>query len=118
VTTDPAIAFCERNPVRPGLEVRINFGMLAGRDATAAEIDDLGQLLLPEVGDVAIVAEQRRELSDDSEVALHQVRVELDEDRLPHEEYELGELCGRLVSIAEQWARECFAARHAEITEL
>jgi hypothetical protein len=118
VSVEPSIAFCERSPSSPGLEVRINFGMFAGRDATAAEIDDLGQLLLPEVGDVAIVAEQRHELSDDSEVSLHQVRVEVDDERLPRDEYELGELCGRLVSISEQWARECFAARHAEISEL
>jgi hypothetical protein len=115
---EPPIAFCERRPARTALEVRINFGVFAGRDATAAEIDDLGQLLLPEVGDVAVIAEQRRELSDDSEVALHQVRVEIDEDRLPQDEYELGELCGRLVAIAEQWTRECVAARHAEITDL
>ena len=115
---EPSIAFCARHPAAPGLEVRINFGMFAGRDATAAEIDELGQLLLPEVGDVSVIAEQRRELSDETEVALHQVRVEVDEDRLPQDEYELGELCGRLVALAEQWTRDCVAARHAEITEL
>ena len=116
--SEPSIAFCERHPSRPGLEVRVNFGVFAGRDATPAEIDELGQLLLPEVGDVSVVAEQRRELSDETEVALHQVRVEIDEARLPTDEYELGELCGRLVALAEQWARDCFAARHAEISEL
>ena len=115
---EPSIAFCARHPAAPGLEVRINFGMFAGRDATPAEIDELGQLLLPEVGDVSVIAEQRRELSDETEVALHQVRVEVDEDRLPQDEYELGELCGRLVALAEQWTRDCVAARHAEITEL
>ena len=115
---EPSIAICNRHPSQPGLEVRINFGMFAGRDATLAEIDDLGQLLLPEVGDVSVIAEHRRELSDDSEVALHQVRVEIDEDRLPNDEYELGELCGRLVALAEQWTRDCVAARHAEVTEL
>ena len=115
---EPSIALCDRHPSRPGLEVRINFGVFAGRDATPAEIDDLGQLLLPEVGEVSVVAEQRRELSDESEVALHQVRVEIEDERLPRDDYELGELCGRLVALAEQWARDCFSSRHAEISEL
>jgi hypothetical protein len=118
VTDEPPIAFCDRHPARPGLVVRINFGVFAGRDATPAEIDELGQLLLPEVGEVSVVAEQRRELSDDSEVALHQVRVEVEDERLPRDEYEFGELCGRLVALAEQWARDCIAARHAEVTEI
>ena len=43
-------------------ELRINFGVFAGRSATPAEIDELARLLLPELGDVTIVAEDRREL--------------------------------------------------------
>ena len=114
----PPIAFCTRRFEPPGLEIRINFGMLAGRDATSAEIDELGKLLLPDVGEVAVVAENRRELSDDVEVALHQVRVEVAPDHLPDDEAAMNELCGRLLERAEQWARACFADRHAEISEL
>jgi hypothetical protein len=58
-------------------ELRINFGVFAGRTATPAEIDELAKMLLPELGEVTIVAEDRRELSDSSETSLHQVRVEL-----------------------------------------
>ena len=50
-----------------GLEIRVNFGMFGGRDATSAELDELGKLLVPEVGDVSIVAEQRHEMSSDAE---------------------------------------------------
>jgi hypothetical protein len=113
--TEPALAFCAREPESPGLEVRINFGVFAGRDATPAEIDELAQALLPVVGEVAVVAEQRRELSGDVEVALHQVKVEVAEARLPEDERELGELCGRLVERAETWARGCIDERHADV---
>lgn len=115
--TEPTLAVCTRDPHAPGLEIRINFGMFAGRDATPAEIDELGKELLPVVGEVAVVAEQRRELTADVEVALHQVKVEVADDRLPESEVELGELCGRLVERAERWARACFDERHAEIAE-
>lgn len=116
--TEPALAFCAREPESPGLEVRINFGVFAGRDATPAEIDELGQALLPVIGEVAVVAEQRRELTEDVEVAVHQVKVEVAEEQLPDDEVELGELCGRLVERAERWARACFDERHADIAEL
>ena len=33
-------------------ELRINFGVFAGRSATPAEIDALARVLLPELGDV------------------------------------------------------------------
>ena len=39
-------------------ELRINFGVFAGRSATGAEIDELARKLLPELGDVTIVAEE------------------------------------------------------------
>ena len=45
-----------------GVEVRVNFGVFAGRRATPAEIDELAKALLPKVGEVAIVAEERHEI--------------------------------------------------------
>ncbi|HLB19045.1 MAG TPA: hypothetical protein VK613_07940, partial [Gaiellaceae bacterium] len=67
------IAFVvEQEPA--GLEIRVNFGVFAGRDATSAELDDLGKLLVPEAGEISIVGEQRHEISEDAEVVLHQVR--------------------------------------------
>jgi hypothetical protein len=116
--TDPPLAFYRRRPEPAGLEVRVNFGIFAGRPATAAEIDDLAQGLLPKVGEVAIVAEDRHEIGEDSEAALHQVRIEVDPDHIPGEEHEADVLAGRLVEAAESWARECVADRHAEVSEL
>ena len=40
-------------------DIRVNFGMFAGREATKAEIDDLARALLEEVDAITIVAEQR-----------------------------------------------------------
>ena len=116
--TDPPLAFYRRSPEPPGLEVRVNFGIFAGRPATAAEIDDLAQALLPKVGEVAIVAEDRHEIGEDSEAALHQVSIEVEPDHIPGDEHEADVLAGRLVEAAEMWARGCVAERHAEISEL
>ena len=106
----------ETEPV--GLELRINFGVFAGRDATAAELEELAKLLVPQVGEVSLVAEQRHEIADGTEVVVHQVRIEIPSDRLPGDPDEQRELGDKLVSTAEFWTRACVAERHAELTEL
>jgi len=115
---DATVAFCVREVEEPALEVRVNFGVFAGRGATAAEIDELAQALLPKVGEVSIVAEERHEIGEESEASVNQVRIEVAADQLPDDEHELDQLCGRLVEAAESWARDCIADRHAEISEL
>lgn len=102
----------------PGLELRINFGVFAGRDATAAELEELAKLLVPQVGEISLVAEQRHEIADGTEIVVHQVRLEIPADRLPDDADERRELEGKLVSTAEFWTRACVHDRHAEITEL
>jgi hypothetical protein len=101
-----------------GLEIRVNFGVFAGRDATSAELEELGRLLVPEAGEVSIVGEQRHEISGDAEVVLHQVRVSVSPEIVPNDPAERKELCERLVTLAEIWARQCINERHAEITDL
>ena len=111
------IAFAvEQEPA--GLEIRINFGVFAGRDATTAELEELGKLLLPEAGEVSIVGEERHEMTKDAEVVLHQVRVAIPPERVPSNRDEYKAFCERLVGLAEIWARQCFNDRHADITEL
>ena len=112
--TGPLVAFTTRDAEQPGLEVRINFGMLAGRPATAAEIDDLAAALLPLVGDVSIVAEERHEVGEDAEAVAHQVRVEVAADRLPPEE-DVEALGARVVEEAVRWTDACVAERSVEI---
>src|SRR4051794_31001012 len=98
------------SPDSPPLEVRVNFGMFAGREATPAEIDDLAGQLIPEVGDVTIVREERHEISDESEGSVQQVKIKLTDAQ--------AEIVDRVVEIAEQWANACIAERHAEVSEL
>ncbi len=116
--TEPAIAFATRTHEPPGLEIRINFGMFAGREATSAEIDELGKELLGRVQEVSIISEQRHELADNSEVALHQVRIEVPADDLPVDGHELDELRGRLIEVSERWAQACIAERHVEVDSI
>jgi hypothetical protein len=101
-----------------GIEIRVNFGVFAGRDATSAELEDLGKLLVPEAGSASIVGEQRHEMSGGVEVVLHQVRVAIPPALTPADPAERQALSGRLVGLCEIWARRCIHERHADITEL
>src|SRR5262249_20247046 len=110
---EQAIAFAaEQEP--SGLEIRVNFGVFAGRDATTAELDELGKLLLPEAGEVSIVGEERHELSDGTEAVLHQVRVAVPVESVPLDRNTRRSFCQRLVCLAEIWARRCIKERHAD----
>jgi len=114
---EQAIAFATEQE-QSGLEILVNFGVFAGRDATTAELEELGQLLLPEAGEVSIVGEERHELSDGTEAVLHQVRVAVPTDAVPVNWDERRAFGERLVGLAEIWARRCINERHADITEL
>jgi hypothetical protein len=87
-------------------DIRVNFGVFAGRDATQAEIDELARELLAEVQAITIVAEQRTIADRDVEASVHQIRIELGKSD-PQ----------RPLLIAERWAEACVAERHAEITD-
>jgi hypothetical protein len=106
---EPAIAFRVRDHERPALEVRVNFGVYAARNATPAEIDDLAHELRGELASFTIVAEERHEFGDDVETSLHQVVIEVDEGS--------DELAISIVDIAERWARACFAVRHSDLSD-
>jgi len=104
-------AFAVREHDPPALEVRVNFGLLAGRGATPAEIDRLADLLLDEVGDVSIVSEERHEIGHGVEASVHLVRVEL-----PHT-VENGQ-AERIVERCDHWARICASERHLDVAEI
>ena len=104
---DHILAFAAE-PETPHREVRVNFGVFAGRAVTPAEIDELANLLIPEFGQVSITSEERHELSEQSEVTVQQVRIELPENVD----------ADRVVETAERWAQACIDDRHAEVFEL
>lgn len=85
-------------------DIRINFGVFAGREATAAEIDDLARSLLDELESVTIVSEQRYIVDREMEASVHQIRIEPGE----------GDVTA-LVALAAAWAETCINERHAEL---
>jgi hypothetical protein len=115
--TDQTIAFAVQSPQPPALEVRVNFGVVAGRDATPAEIDRLAEWLLDEVGEVSIISEERHEIDANVEASVHQVRIELASERVPAEAGARDRLEARLLERAAHWARLCVADRHAELAD-
>ncbi len=112
------MAFSVRDHALPAIEVRVNFGVFAGRAATSAEIDRLAAYLLDEVGEVSIIAEQRHEIDAQVEASVHQVRIELAADRVPDDAAEREDLERRILERAEYWAHLCVAERHIDIPEL
>ena len=110
------IAFAVHEHEPPALEVRVNFGIFAGREATPAEIDELATQLLEKVGSVSIVSEERHEIDTHSEAAVHQVRIEVGADSLPEERRSREELAGRVIETAERWAGDCIADRHLDLS--
>ena len=106
---EPAISLLVREHEDPGIEVRVNFGVFAGRHATPAEIEELALALRESVPSFAIVSEERHEFGDAVEASVHQVVVEVPQE-IADEEPQL--LAERIVFAANGWALECIAARH------
>ncbi len=106
---EPAISLLVREHTEPGIEVRVNFGVFAGRHATPAEIDELAAALNELLSDFSIVSEDRHEFGGAVEVALHQVVVEVARERARDEPDLLAE---QIVLVANGWALACIASRH------
>jgi len=114
---EPTMAFAVERQTPPAVEVRVNFGVFAGREATAAEIERLAEWLLDEVGEVSMIAKERHQIAASVEASVHQVRIEVAADRVPPAGPERQSVIARLVERAEHWARMCVAERHAEIAD-
>jgi hypothetical protein len=89
-------------------EIRVNFGVITGREVTAAEVDELARELSSRVDAFSIVAEQRYEFAGDVEATVHQVKIEVEK---PIEV----EFRGRLIEIVERWADACAAERTLQL---
>jgi hypothetical protein len=111
------MAFVVHHPEIPAVEVRVNFGVFAGREATRAEIDRLAAWLLDEVGEVSIISEERHEIDANVEASVHQVRVELAPEDVPSDPEERDALEQRLLERAVHWARLCVSERHVDVPD-
>ena len=112
---DLPLAFAVHRHDTPSLEVVVNFGVLAGRSATPAEIDRLAEWLLDELDSVSIVSEDRHEIGLHGEAAVQQVRIEVPGERVPRDFGDRRALEERLVERASHWARLCASERHVDV---
>jgi hypothetical protein len=109
--TGPAVA----------LSFSVNFGVFAGREVSKIELERLSEALLALVKGVSITAENRYEFGKGSAASLHQVRVDVDHDELPHGEPDIEELRGRIAEALASWLRYCLTGvsgkelTHAEL---
>jgi hypothetical protein len=106
---EPAISLFVRKHEEPGIEVRVNFGVFAGRHATPAEIDELAAALRELLPQFAILSEERHEFGDAVEASVHQVVVEVPQEHVGDTPDFLAE---QIVLAANGWALECIASRH------
>jgi hypothetical protein len=117
MSDDFPMAFAVNGHETPAIEVRVNFGIYAGREATNAEIDRLAEWLLDEIGEVSIIVEERHEIDAQVEASVHQVRIELTDDVPAGADARLA-LQARILERAEHWARLCVAERHVDVAEI
>lgn len=99
--SDAELVFPAEIDGRPG--VVVNFGVYAGREATPAEVERLGEALLPDTGSLEVVCERRTSFGPDRQAELYQVRVEL-------QGHDPGRASALLPAV-EAWARDCISER-------
>jgi hypothetical protein len=109
---EPAIALRAHTHEEPGIEVRVNFGVFAGRAVTPAEIDDLATRISELAPEFAIVSEERHEFGGSVEASVHQVVIDVQHENAGPEADVLAE---RIVLEANGWALECIESRHTEL---
>lgn len=103
---EPVISRLVHEHDDPGIEIRVNFGVFAGRHVTPAEIDELAVALREFAPSFAILSEGRHKFGDAVE---HQVVVEVPRDTAGEEPELLAE---QIVFAANGWALACIAVRH------
>ena len=107
---DDTLAFLAGPTRGAPIEIRVNFGLHAGREATHAEVDRLAKALYPLLHGFAIVALRRHELEHGREAVAHQVHVEVEPSAV-RDGVDADGLPGRLLALAEEWARDCIDER-------
>jgi hypothetical protein len=110
---DAPVAFATSDRTSPAIQIRVNFGIVAGREATPAEIDTLARNLLQIVKDVSIIAEQHYEIGHGGEAVVHLINVEVDLKDLRDSSVDVGVVTSELIDAATHWAEACAEERHA-----
>ena len=106
---EPAISLLVRKHEEPGIEIRVNFGVFAGRHASPAEIDELAAALSELAPSFAIVSEERHEFAERSRPRSTRSSSRY---RASTPAPEPDVLAERIVLAANGWALECIESRH------
>jgi hypothetical protein len=92
------------------LELTVNFGIVAGRETSRADIDRLGEMLLAFVSGVTLFAGHRYEFAQGAaESAAYEVKIQFPPFILPTEKTKLESLVEMLLETVRRWARDCAA---------
>jgi hypothetical protein len=100
-TDDPILAAAVRAPA--AFEYTVNFGIVAGRDASRHELERLGQALLEHVASASVTAETRLEAGAHATGLIHQVRVEIAIESGAAVDADLEAVRRRVVETIEHW---------------
>ena len=91
----------------PALAVLVNFGLVAGRKPTRAELEELAHAVREVVPILTVVDEQRFEVGEEIEVLLEEVRIEVPESAVAMTGSDPLSLRTRIVEIADRWVSRC-----------
>jgi hypothetical protein len=101
------------------LELTVNFGTFARREASRSEVDKLGEMLLELVSGLTLFAGHRYEFSQGAtESTAYEVKIEFPPFVLPTKELELEPLVVKLLERVALWAHESAATPPAEGEDL
>jgi hypothetical protein len=115
VDTAPPAWVSQESP----LELTVNFGIFAGREASRDDVDRLGEALLALVSGVSLVAGRRYEFAAGAaEVAAYEVEIRFPTFILPTDPAEHKALVEKLLETVSLWARDCAATPPAEGEDL
>jgi hypothetical protein len=101
--SQPSLVFVSDAEGDAELELVVNFGVFAGREATPAEVERLAYALLEELDSVEIICEQRYEFDHEVEATVYRVRIEIPTGasaRVPG-----------LRQLVDAWAQDCIGER-------
>jgi hypothetical protein len=116
VDTEPVAAYVSQESP---LELTVNFGIFAGREAFRDDVDRLGEALLALVSGVTLFAGRRYEFAPGAaEVAAYEVEIRFPTFILPTEPAEHEALVDKLLETVGLWARDCAASPPAEGEDL
>jgi hypothetical protein len=99
----PELVFVADGEGDAALELVVNFGVYAGREATPAEIRRLAGSLLERIPVVEIVSEHRYEVSRGAEATVHRLRVEVPSGESAR--------TSELREAVAAWAEDCIGER-------